>query len=391
MKIVFAADLHIGANKFGSTPERWNQPLVELVDYAIEVKADVLALAGDVSHHRRPTTASAEFMYQQLTRAEGAGIQILGADGNHDDGVTDKSTSATWHLPGVWARKRVLSFQRQQVNFVLLPWITPAAYLADTNIPLQEQLQVSALKAMQDMEDAVARHPDKTSILIGHAMIAYTNSKYQPYGDPPSPNLQWAGKDVVLDSAFLDNLFDHIALGHVHDPVMPFYIGSSQPTDWGDADQDKHFYVMDDEQHGYRAVRYKSSIKLLDWNFRSDDDSVGIIDSTYDWSLVDWKRFLRDDYDVGRFKLHVVAGDDEPDVETLAKIRSKLESVCQKVESFEVTKDRTVVERITTEIPLAAMRPEAAARAWLEAQSQLSEAEKKRALKGFQVLIARNA
>ena len=383
MKIVFAADLHIGANKFGSTAERWNQPLVELVDYAIEEKADVLALAGDLSHHRRPTTASAEFMYQQLTRAHDADIQILGADGNHDDGVTDKSTSATWHLPGVWARKRVLSFQRQQVNFVLLPWITPAAYLADTNIPLQEQLQISALKAMQDMEDAVARHPDKTSILIGHAMIAYTNSKYQPYGDPPSPNLQWAGKDVVLDSGFLDNLFDHIALGHVHDPVMPFYIGSSQPTDWGDADQDKHFYVMDDEQHGYRAVRYKSSIKLLDWNFRSDDDSVSI------WSLID--RPLRDDYDVGRFKYHVAAGDAEPDVETLAKIRSKLESVCQKVESFEVTKDRTVVERITTEIPLAAMRPEAAARAWLEAQSQLSEAEKKRALKEFQVLIARNA
>ena len=390
MKIVFAADLHIGANKFGSTAERWNQPLVELVDYAIEEKADVLALAGDVSHHRRPTTASAEFMYQQLTRAHDAGIQILGADGNHDDGVTDKSTSATWHLPGVWARKRVLSFQRQQVNFVLLPWITPSAYLADTNIPLQEQLQVSALKAMQDMEDAVARHPDKTSILIGHAMIAYTNSKYQPYGKPPSPNLQWAGKDVVLDSGFLDNLFDHIALGHVHDPVMPFYIGSSQPTDWGDADQDKHFYVMDDEQHGYRAVRYKSSIKLLDWNFRSDEQTAGIW-SLNDplWSLID--RPLRDDYDVGRFKYHVAAGDAEPDVETLAKIRSKLESVCQKVESFEVTKDRTVVERITTEIPLAAMRPEAAARAWLEAQSQLSEAEKKRTLKEFQVLIARNA
>jgi DNA repair exonuclease SbcCD nuclease subunit len=390
MKIVFAADLHIGANKFGSTAERWNQPLVELVDYAIEEKADVLALAGDLSHHRRPTTASAEFMYQQLTRAQDADIQILGADGNHDDGVTNKSTSATWHLPGVWARKRVLSFQRQHINFVLLPWITPSAYLTDTNIPLQEQLQISALKAMQDMKDAVERHPEKTSILIGHAMIAYTNSKYQPYGDPPSPNLQWAGKDVVLDSGFLDNLFDHIALGHVHDPVMPFYIGSSQPTDWGDAGQDKHFYVMDDEKlrqlkcpHGYRAVRYKSSIKLLDWNFRSDDDSVSI------WSLID--RPLRDDYDVGRFKYHVAAGDAEPDVETLAKIRSKLESVCQKVESFEVTKDRTVVERITTEIPLAAMRPEAAARAWLEAQSQLSEAEKKRALKEFQVLIARNA
>ena len=382
MKIVFAADLHIGANKFGSTAERWNQPLVELVDYAIEEKADVLALAGDLSHHRRPTTASAEFMYQQLTRAQDADIQILGADGNHDDGVTNKSTSATWHLPGVWARKRVLSFQRQQVNFVLLPWITPSAYLTDTNIPLQEQLQISALKAMQDMKDAVERHPDKTSILIGHAMIAYTNSKYQACGEPSSPNLQWAGKDVVLDSGLLDNLFDHIALGHVHDPVMPFYIGSSQPTDWGDADQDKHFYVMDDEQHGYRAVRYKSSIKLLYWNFRSDDDSVSI------WSLID--RPLRDDYDIGRVKYHVAAGDAEPDVESLAKIRSKLESVCQKVESFEVTKDRTVVERITTEIPLAAMRPEAAARAWLEAQSQLSEAEKKRTLKEFQVLIARS-
>ena len=266
----------------------------------------------------------------------------------------------------------------------MLPWITPTAYLVDTNIPLQEQLHQASVKAMQDMEDAVAQHPDKTSILIGHAMIAYTNSKYQSCGEPSSPNLQWAGKDVVLDSGLLDNLFDHIALGHVHDPTMPFYIGSSQPTDWGDADQDKHFYVMDDEQHGYRAVKYKSSIKLLDWNFRSDNDKFLAVNRQACYTP-------RDDYDVGRFKYHVAAGDDEPDVEILAKIRSKLESVCQKVESFEVTKDRTVVERITTEIPLAAMRPEAAAKAWLEAQIQLSEAEKKRTLKEFQILITRNA
>jgi len=386
MKVILAADLHIGASKFGATADRWNQPLSELVDYAIEEGADVLALAGDISHHRRPTTASAEFMYQQLTRAAADGIQILGADGNHDDGVTTQSTSATWHLPGIWARKRVRSFQRQQVNFVLLPWITPASYEIAPALPLQEQLHQASVKAMQDMEDAVARHPDKTSILIGHAMIAYT-SRYQGYGEPPSPNLQWTGKDVVLDSGRLEDLFQgasNVFLGHVHDPMMPFYIGSSQPTDWGDADQDKHFYVIDDIKHGTTAVRYKSSLKLLDLDLRSDDDSDLIIARIIDGALPHSNRR----YDVGRFKYHVVAGDTEPDVESLAKIRTKLEAVCQKVESFEVTKDRTVVERITTDTPLAAMRPEAAAKEWLKAQPTLTRTEKDKVLNKFQTLIS---
>ena len=47
MKILIAADLHIGANKFKTTDEKWNQPVEELVNYAIYNELDAVAFAGD--------------------------------------------------------------------------------------------------------------------------------------------------------------------------------------------------------------------------------------------------------------------------------------------------------------------------------------------------------
>ena len=173
MKILIAADLHIGANKFGVSDEKWSQPFAELVDYAIDNKMDAVAFAGDVFHHRRPTTWTSRFVAHQIQRLVSAEIYVLGADGNHDDGVSTDSVSAAWHLPKIsqseviWASKRILSYTIGDVNIVLLPWVTPQAYDIATDLPLKEQLEAAQSEALRELS---MLDETRTNILIGHAM-----------------------------------------------------------------------------------------------------------------------------------------------------------------------------------------------------------------------------
>ena len=360
MKILIAADLHIGANKFGVSDEKWSQPFAELVDYAIDNKMDAVAFAGDVFHHRRPTTWTSRFVAHQIQRLVSAEIYVLGADGNHDDGVSTDSVSAAWHLPKIsqseviWASKRILSYTIGDVNIVLLPWVTPQAYDIATDLPLKEQLEAAQSEALRELS---MLDETRTNILIGHAMVAYGKGEDDL---APSPGLQWAGKDVVFDYNTLAKGFDAVFLGHVHDPESLGYVGSSQPTDWGDAGQVKSFQVIDTDYMRTRyTVPYKTSLRLLDIK---EDESTGLAFHSLISGALDFK------YDIGRYSFHEVAG--KPlSVEELAGIKVRMEAVCDVVESITVTKDRTIVQRVREDIELATMKPADALEVWLKQSS----------------------
>jgi len=137
---------------------------------------------------------------------------------------------------------------------------------------------------------------------------------------------------------------------------MEGYVGSSQPTDWGDAPQQKSFVVLDTDEWDSQTIPYKTSLKLLDATYADPlDEATG-------------------HYDVGRWKHHVEAEGYEPTVEAMADVRKRMNELCDRVESIEVTKERVVVQRVATDTPLAAMRPEEAADAWIRNASLGSKA-----------------
>lgn len=351
MRIAISADHHVGANKFGTSNEKWSAPLSEMVDYVIDNKIDVAAFAGDMFHHRRPATWATKFVHSELERLHRAGVTILGADGNHDDGIVMDSVSATWHLNGLWARKRPeVWVSPDGVNVVLVPWITPQAYGAPSDLPLQEQLEFTQAAALESIKNLRGRKG--AGILIGHIMFAYGPG---PEDLAPSPGLQWAGKDCVMDYNTLANAFDYCGAGHVHDPRMKGYVGSSQPTDFGDAGQEKSFVVLDTEGMAETIIPYKTSLKLLD--VKAEPNNLSDIDL--------FTKNLNHHYDVGRWHMHIPTDGHEPTPVELANVREEMTKLCDRVESIEVTKERTVVARIDTDTPLAAMRPEEAVDAWL--------------------------
>lgn len=86
MRIVHFADLHLGIKQYGM-PERHDDFLVAaayVFHRAIELKADVVHLGGDVFHSLHPQASEVYFLYQQVQAARAAGIRVVGVDGNHD-------------------------------------------------------------------------------------------------------------------------------------------------------------------------------------------------------------------------------------------------------------------------------------------------------------------
>jgi DNA repair exonuclease SbcCD nuclease subunit len=345
MKILIAADLHIGANKFKTTDEKWNQPVEELVNYAIYNELDAVAFAGDVFHSRRPSPTSQQFMYDQILKLKMKGIAFFGADGNHDDEVRADSVSATWAFVEAtgWCRKKPAQFLVGETNLVFLPWVTPQAYEVSDGT-LKSQLELTQAVALAELNSMIVA--DRKNVLIGHAMVSYGKGENDL---APSPGLQWAGKDVVFDYNTLANAFDAVYLGHVHDPRMEGYVGSSQPTDWGDAPQQKSFVVLDTDEWDSQKIPYKTSLRLLDARFQD-----------FGGAAMKGKH-----YDIGRWKAHIRADAEDITPEQIADTRKWMETFCDRVESIEVTKERVVVQRVATDTPLAAMRPEEAADAWI--------------------------
>jgi DNA repair exonuclease SbcCD nuclease subunit len=212
------------------------------------------------------------------------------------------------------------------------------------NLPLKEQLEAAQAAALDMLSSCYKA--DKKNVLIGHAMVAYGKGQDDL---APSPGLQWAGKDVVFDYGTLSKGFDAVYLGHVHDPRMKGYVGSSQPTDWGDAPQTKSFVVLDTDGMKETIIPYKTSLKLLDARFQD-----------FGGAAMKGKH-----YDIGRWKAHIRADAEDITPEQIADTRKWMETFCDRVESIEVTKERVVVQRVATDTPLAAMRPEEAADAWI--------------------------
>jgi DNA repair exonuclease SbcCD nuclease subunit len=342
MRIAIAADTHIGANKFGVSDKKWRAPVVELVDYAIENKLDAVALAGDVFHSRKPSPSDQKFMYEQIKRLNNEMIAFMGADGNHDDEIAADSISGTWAFFSamLWARKLPMSYVWGDTNFVFLPWVTPQAYeVSEGSLESQNELtQAVVLDQLQKLLD-----PKQKSVLIGHAMVSYAGGTELA----PSPNLQWAGKDVVFDYDALAKNFDAVFLGHVHDPAQAGYVGSSQPTDWGDAAQTKRFIVLDTSDMSTESIPYKTSIKLLDANEDTQLEHEAIL------------------YDVARYRQDVPAGD-APTPKWIADLRRELSLIADVVESIEINVERVVAQRVATDTPLAAMVPTDAVNAWIK-------------------------
>lgn len=278
-KIAIMADPHIGNNRWPVDSGRYNQPLMEFVNYCHDNDVDLAIIAGDLFHQRNPTQqaiAEARELLDDLP-----GLRIVA--GNHDTFTRPGSPSAV-QLIGQstlgWNTYEPGLNIRDDIGIVYLPWIHYRTYERDkgspgADAPIQERLGFAAEQTFKALEQCLNNPNMKgwPTLLVGHAHVYYGDSHDD---SPESPRLL-AGRDVLLSWKRLKEMFDYVELGHIHDSQAVGYIGSTQPTDFADTGPKAFvYYEIEGDRVEHKRVPYKTSLKVRHWQIvEGEFDAAG--------------------------------------------------------------------------------------------------------------------
>ncbi len=280
MKILHFADLHLGVENYGHIDPTTGlssrlldflKALDQLVDYAIDNKVDLVLFCGDAYKSREPTQTQQREFARRIYRLSSSGIPIFLLIGNHDlpnaigkattteifDTLTVKNVYVS-NRPGVYR----IPTPSGDIQVASLPWLRRSALLTkeDSKNLTFEQINQRLQAAMTEVVAAKAKEldPELPAVLAAHVWV--TGAKV---GSESSMTI--GQEHALLVSNVVHPAFDYIALGHIHKhqvlneepPVV--YAGSLERLDFGEADDEKGFYLVEiepDSEKGQRRVSF---------------------------------------------------------------------------------------------------------------------------------------
>src|SRR5438876_1005076 len=239
MKIVHTADLHIGLESHGpinphsGLPRRLEDFLGSLdtiVDTAIEERADVVVMAGDIYKGRDPNATHQRLFARRVLKLVQNHIPVFLLAGNHDlPNAVNRATSIDiFHeleIDGVSVARapdlRRINTASGPLLMAALPWVTRSSLLAheryrelaatDLEREMVNEIVRSAEELAEEVQDARMEPgmADAPAVLAAHLhaqVVRYGADRLLTVGNDPL---------VPIDRIALD-AFDYVALGHIH-------------------------------------------------------------------------------------------------------------------------------------------------------------------------------
>ncbi|MBR6331679.1 MAG: exonuclease SbcCD subunit D [Dehalococcoidales bacterium] len=268
MRIVHFADLHLGVETYGksltesglpSRMEDFLKSLDDLVDFAIDNNVDAVIFSGDLYKKQNPSMTQQREFAKRVKRLTEKGIPLNLLMGNHDLSNNTKSASSgdifkTLAIPHVYVMTKaeliVMDTKSGPLQVVGMPWIQRANVMTrkdNKNLSIEElNGEISRIVSKRTAELASKVDTTLPCIFTGHLWAAGSTTGTEE-------NKLTLGSDPVIQiSTIALPEFDYVALGHIHrmqvlresDPPV-IYPGSLESIDFGDAGQDKGFYVVD--------------------------------------------------------------------------------------------------------------------------------------------------
>jgi exonuclease SbcD len=284
MRILHFADLHLGVETYGRVDPATGlstrlldflRALDELVDYAVEERVDLVLFCGDAYKSREPSQTHQREFARRIRRLVDAGIPVFLLVGNHDLPAAISRATSLEIFGTLLSRENdelgsvrvagkpathVVATAAGPLQIVALPWLTPSRFLA-----LEGLAGLTIDQVLERMEEVVSRFvqeqgealdPKVPSILAAHAaltgsLVREGSEKWMTVGRYPE----------LLKSTLHPELFDYVALGHMHqaqmlDGAAPLvYPGSLARVDFGEEEGEKGFCVVELDPQRPRGER----------------------------------------------------------------------------------------------------------------------------------------
>jgi DNA repair protein SbcD/Mre11 len=272
MRLIHTADWHLGRRFRGidRTPEI-AIALEQILQQAKALDVDAVLVAGDIFDVPNPTAYAERIAYQFFCNLQAAGIPAIAIAGNHDSASRIDSIAQLLSLAGV----RALGKPRRSADGGTIHLNTKSGKLCVGAMPFaSEQRLLDANSLWQSeagdrrqdyrqivadlMQNLTSEFRDNTvNILMGHmsidgARLAKSEASY------------YTRDKYLLSSQTLPPEAQYIALGHIHihqraSKVSPaYYSGSLIQLDFGEAEQEKGFCLIEVESGSPARVEFKT-------------------------------------------------------------------------------------------------------------------------------------
>ncbi|MDA1188553.1 MAG: exonuclease SbcCD subunit D [Chloroflexi bacterium] len=266
MRIVHFADVHIGVESYGKTDPQTGlssrladflSSFDEVVDYAIESRADLALFCGDAYKSRDPSQTHQREFARRIAKLSAANVPVFLVEGNHDiPNVTGRATSLdifrTLSVPNVHIgsilRTYTIDTPSGPLQIVAVPWVRRGTFLSREDTRGMNPDQVTDM-IQQRLSDAVAGcaqnlDPSIPAVFAGHVTVSGSKTS--------SEQSMMLGRDhVLLHSSVALPAFDYVALGHVHRHQIlgkaphVVYAGALERVDFGEEKDTKGFCVIE--------------------------------------------------------------------------------------------------------------------------------------------------
>ncbi len=272
MRLIHTADWHLGRHLKGKdrTPEI-EYTLNQLLQQAKELEVDGMLIAGDIFETTNPPAEAERVAYKFFEELRNAKIPAIAIAGNHDSANRFDNLANLLFAFDV----RILGKPRSVNNGGLINIDTPSGKLCVAAMPFASERKLLTVENIWDMneQEQIGDYRGRLSRCLENLASGFQDN---------AVNMMMA--HLTIDGARLANsearhhtkdtyaLFgqslpaeaQYIALGHIHKaqkiPVAAptYYSGSLIQVDFGEAGEEKGFYLIDVEPGLPASSEFKS-------------------------------------------------------------------------------------------------------------------------------------
>ena len=310
MKLIHLSDLHLGkrVNEFSMLEDQKDilQKIIKIID---DEQPDAVLIAGDVYDKSVPSAESVELFDRFLVELADRKQETFIISGNHDSperlSFANRLIDPTGiHLAPVYngeVRPFSLMDENGIVDIYMLPFIKPASirrFFPEEEIISYEDAVRVAIGAMQVDET-------KRNVLITHQFVSGAATS-------DSEELSVGGTDQVSADVF--QVFDYVALGHLHRPqnvkASIRYCGTPLKYSFSEVNDRKSVTVVELKEKEELLIREVPLAPLRD---------MKEIKGTYNELTL--KDYYDKDPEMKEAYLHITLTDEEDVPDATAKLR----------------------------------------------------------------------
>ncbi len=310
IRILHFADIHVGMERYGrveaatginSRVMDFLRRLLDLAEYAVDQKVDLVIFAGDAYKSRNPNSTYRREFAWRIKEIADHGIPVVLVPGNHDLPAAPNRASTieifdTLDVPNIYVLDhssgvRIIETRRGapvQIAPVPYPYISELTsqedYRAVSLVELDRIVTAKLDAIIQGFAAEVRQRPDIPAVLVGHFSV--------DEAEVGSEHSIMVGRDVkVSRSVLVDDAWDYVALGHIHKhqdlnagaqpPVV--YSGSVERIDFGEMREPKGWVMVElSKGHAdYQFIpgyhRQARRFVVLDCDCRQQEDPMDAI------------------------------------------------------------------------------------------------------------------